>query len=243
MRLLKHTSEDEFVLTKFLVGDKIPPYAILSHTWEDGEEVTYNELTDGTGKSKNGYKKIQLCGQKAKRDGLQYFWVDTCCINKSNHVELREAINSMFRWYQNAAKCYVYLSDVSILKRKGKDEVSEHSWEPAFRKSRWFIRGWTLQDLLAPRSVEFFSREFVRLGDRGSLTRQIHEMTGIHELALQGTPLHQFSLNERLSWIETRNTTLKEDKAYCLQGILDIYMIPLYGEGSASAFKRLMDEI
>ncbi|KAI9773161.1 MAG: hypothetical protein M1840_008282 [Geoglossum simile] len=138
MRLLLRSNTGEFSLTKDLVGnDVIPPYAILSHTWKEGQEVTFKDLMDGTGKSKTGYNKIQFCGQQAKRDDLQYFWVDTCCIDKSNNVELQEAINSMFRWYQNAAKCYVYLSDVSTTKRKASDHFSEFIWEPAFRESRW----------------------------------------------------------------------------------------------------------
>ena len=127
MRLLQCRNTGEFSLTKdFLDGEAVPPYAILSHTWEDGQEVTYKDLMDVTGRSKSGYDKIQFCGQQAERDGLQYFWVDTCCIDKSNHVELQKAINSMFRWYGNAAKCYVYLSDVLIAKRKASDGVSVH---------------------------------------------------------------------------------------------------------------------
>ena len=143
MRLLEYNDTGEICLTKIPFGDNVPPYAILSHTW-DTQEVSFEDLTDGTGKNKLGYDKIRFCGQQAKHDGLQYFWVDTCCIDKSNHFELQEAINSMFRWYQEAAKCYVYLSDVSIAKRKASDKFSEFTWEPAFRKSRWFIWGWTL---------------------------------------------------------------------------------------------------
>ncbi|PVH91621.1 hypothetical protein DM02DRAFT_663785 [Periconia macrospinosa] len=75
MRLLEHTSGDEFVLAEDFIGnDKVPPYAILSHTWKDGQEVTFSEFTDGTGKSKTGYEKIRFCGQQAKRDGLRHFW-------------------------------------------------------------------------------------------------------------------------------------------------------------------------
>jgi Heterokaryon incompatibility protein (HET) len=117
MRLLKHNNTGDFSLTRDLVkDDNIPHYAILSHTWgEDIEEVSFNDMMDGTGMSKPGYDKIQFCGEQARRDGLQYFWIDTCCIDKSNSTELQEAINSMFRWYCNAAKCYVYLADVSGL--------------------------------------------------------------------------------------------------------------------------------
>jgi hypothetical protein len=107
-------SPTAFSLTEF-AGDNIPKYAILSHTWgADGEEVTFKDVVRGTGKSKAGYKKLTFCGEQAARDGLLYFWVDTCCINKANNTELQKAINSMFRWYRGATKCYVYLSDVSM---------------------------------------------------------------------------------------------------------------------------------
>ena len=134
--------------------DDVPNYAILSHRWEaNNQEVTYQDLTTGVGSHKMGYRKIQFCAERAGRDGLQYFWVDSCCIDKGNLVELTAAINSMFRWYQNAAKCYVYLSNISM----GKYTLSsEPIWESDFRRSQWFTRGWTLQELLAPRSVEFF---------------------------------------------------------------------------------------
>ena len=135
MRLLERNSAGEFVLTKDFY-DEIPQYAILSHTWKDGEEVTFKDLMDGTGKGKTGYDKIHFCAQQAKRDGLQYFWVDTCCIDKSNSVELQEAINSMFRWYQNAVKCYVYLSDVSSPVFDTNDKPSQLPCESAFRNSK-----------------------------------------------------------------------------------------------------------
>jgi hypothetical protein len=244
MRLLERNNAGEFSLTKDLVGDdEIPRYAILSHTWREGEEVTLKDLMDGTGKSKPGYTKIRFCGEQARRDGLQYFWVDTCCIDKSNNTELSEAINSMFRWYRSAAKCYVYLSDVSSPAFGTNDKFSQLPCESAFRNSRWFVRGWTLQELLAPGSVEFFSREGKRLGDKRSLERQIHEITGITIPALQGTPLPQFGVEERLSWAENRQTTRQEDKAYSLLGIFDVYMPLIYGEGRRNAFKRLREEI
>jgi len=243
MRLLECNSGGKFSLTKDLIGDdEIPSYAILSHTWE-GQEVTFNDLMYGTGKSKAGYGKIQFCGQQTERDGLRYFWVDTCCIDKSNHVELQEAINSMFRWYQNATKCYVYLSDVSIAKRKANYKLSKFTWELAFQESRWFTRGWTLQELLAPPSVEFFSQEGQQLGDKRALERQIHEKTGIAISALRGTPLCEFSVEERLSWAKSRQTTRKEDKAYSLLGIFGIFMSLIYGEGEENAFERLRTKI
>ena len=244
MRLLENSSAGEFSFTKDIVDvDKIPPYAILSHTWKEGEEVAFRELIDGTGKGKPGYEKIRFCGEQAKHDDLQYFWVDTCCINRSNNTELSEAINSMFRWYRSATRCYVYLSDVSSPALDTKDELSELACESAFRASRWFTRGWTLQELLAPCSVEFFSREGNRLGDKQSLQQEIHEITGIPIQALQETTLSQFSVDERLSWAQNRQTTRKEDQAYALLGIFDVYMPLIYGEGRDNALKRLLKEI
>jgi hypothetical protein len=216
MRLLRVSGTDEFSLTGDLAGDEIIPlYAILSHTWGlDAEEVTFDDLTNGTGKNKHGYKKIQFCAERAVKDGLKYFWIDTCCINKANKAELSQAINSMFRWYQNAAKCYVYLSDVSTAKREADNEFVDCTWEQSFRESRWFTRGWTLQELLAPTSVEFFSLERQRLGDKSSLKQLIYEITAISQSALCGDPLSQFSVNERMSWINRRETKLDEDKVY-----------------------------
>ncbi|KAF2190904.1 HET-domain-containing protein, partial [Zopfia rhizophila CBS 207.26] len=245
MRLLRRGDTGEFSFTEDLVGDEaIPPYAILSHTWGvDTEEVTFDDLINGTGKDKPGYKKIRFCGEQARQDGLQYFWIDTCCINKANKAELSHAISSMFRWYRNATRCYVYLPDVSSPPFDTNEEFNPPPWESDFRKSRWFTRGWTLQELLAPSSVEFFSQEGKRLGDKNSLRQQIHEITAIPKLALQGAPLSQFSINERFSWIKHRQTKLEEDKAYSLLGIFDVHIPPIYGEGTASAFKQLREEI
>jgi hypothetical protein len=146
----------------------------------------------------------------------------------------------MFRWYQNAAKCYVYLSDVSTRKRKASDRLSEHTWESAFRSSRWFTRGWTLQELLAPGpdSVEFFSLEGDRLGDKRTLERQIYEITRIPITALRGSPLSQFGVNARLLWVESRKTTREEDMAYSLLGTFNVYVPLIYGEGRENAFSQ-----
>ena len=245
MRLLKCNNTGEFSLTNNLVSDDaIPRYAILSHTWgTDAEEVSFKDMMDGTGTSKPGYDKILFCGEQAGRDKLQYFWIDTCCIDKSNSTELQEAINSMFCWYRNAAKCYVYLADVSRPALGTDSRPSQPPWESSFRKSRWFTRGWTLQELVAPALVEFFSKEGERLGNKRSLERHIHEVTGIPVKALQGSPLSDFSIPERMIWAETRDTTRKEDKAYSLLGIFNVHMPLIYGEGGENAFKRLREEI
>ncbi|KAK0731983.1 HET-R [Lasiosphaeris hirsuta] len=239
MRLLERDNTGEFCLTKLLPDDAIiPPYAILSHTWREDEEVLFEDLNGVTNKNKAGYDKLWFCGDQAERDGLKYFWIDTCCIDKSDAAELQHALNSMFRWYRGAAKCYVYLSDVSTC---APDDKS--TWEAGFQLSRWFTRGWTLQELIAPTMVEFFSVEGKRLGDKNSLEQQIHNITGIPFGALQGGILSDFSIDERLAWAKKRNTTRKEDKAYSLLGIFDVYMPLLYGEGEAGAFARLREEI
>ncbi|OAL46966.1 HET-domain-containing protein [Pyrenochaeta sp. DS3sAY3a] len=158
-------------------GGNIPPYCILSHTWgSDDDEVTYQDVIRSNYEEKRGYRKIRFCGTQGARDGLSYFWVDSCCIDKTSSQELTEAINSMFRWYKEAEKCYVYLEDVLS------DTVDEGSemWTRAFKRSRWFTRGWTLQELIAPSSVEFFSAREQRLGDKRSLEMAIHQSTVWH---------------------------------------------------------------
>jgi hypothetical protein len=243
MRLLQYHNDGGFSLAEFF-GDDSPKYAILSHTWGVGtEEVTFGDLVNGTGKSKAGYKKIRFCGEQARRDGLRYFWIDTCCIDKSSSSELAEAINSMFLWYRESAKCYVYLSDVLKGDCDENHNLLRSTWKLAFRKSRWFTRGWTLQELIAPASIEFFSSDGQRLGDKISMEQEVYEITSIPIRALRGCPLSEFSIAERLSWAAKRDTFRPEDKAYSLLGIFDVHMPLLYGEGRSKAFKRLQEEI
>ena len=240
MRFLKLGAKRELTLTKDL---STPPasYAILSHTWsEDDDEVTFDDLEKKTGTSKAGYAKLWFCADQALADGLEYCWVDTCCINKANHVELSEAITSMFRWYQAAAKCYVYLSDVSM--DNTNPSIMRQTWEAAFRSSRWFTRGWTLQELLAPISVEFFSIEGTPLGNKQTLEGLIQDITNIPIAALRGAALSTFTIDERLQWTEGRHTKKVEDQAYCLLGIFGVFMPLIYGEGK-NADTRLRREI
>jgi hypothetical protein len=242
MRLLEDRGDCNLSLVEFNDGH-IPPYAILSHTWgADSDEVSFKNVTEGTGRNKTGYKKIEFCRGQAARHGLRYFWVDTCCIDKSSSAELTEAINSMFKWYRSAEKCYVYLSDVSTTERN-QTGLSIQPWEVAFRASRWFTRGWTLQELISPRSVEFFSLEGNRLGDKKSLEHQIHEVTGVAIRALQGKVLRDFSVEERMSWAEKRETKRGEDMAYSLLGVFEVHLPLIYGEGKDNALRRLRGEI
>jgi len=242
MRLLKCDDRGEPNLTKAFQDDTVR-YAILSHTWgADDDEVTFDDLQGGSGRSKVGYSKIRFCVEQARKDGLEYSWVDTCCIDKRNHTELSKSITSMFRWYRDAVKCYVYLLDVSIRHDDDDDNQTKRTWKREFRKSRWFQRGWTLQELIAPNSVEFFSQEGERLGSKETLEQLIHEITEIPIPALRGTPLSHFSVGERLQWAARRDTKEKEDNAYCLLGIFNVFIPLMYGEGK-NAFKRLREEI
>src|SRR5688500_10701328 len=191
MRLLNHDHDGNLSLTDDLDGDAIPPYAILSHAWrDDGDEVTFDDIAHGVAKQKAAYDKLTFCASQAARDGLQHFWVDTCCIDKTNKAELTKAINSMFLWYSNAGRCYVYLSDVSSAPNSAAiGSPRSRPWESAFRASRWFERGWTLQELLAPSRVEFYSSDGTLLGDKASLEGLVCKATGIAVEALRGRPL------------------------------------------------------
>ncbi|KAM7209952.1 CDC6, Cdc6-related protein, partial [Rhypophila decipiens] len=240
MRLLSTDAFEKLSFTSFKTTP--PPYAILSHTWEQNneEEVLYEEVINGLGKGKRGYQKIEFCASQAKQDHIQYFWVDTCCIDKWNDAERSKAINSMFNWYQNATKCYVILSDVSVPDLT--DITQPSAWESSFKASRWFTRGWTLQELIAPASVEFFSLEGHLLGDKKSLQHLICEITGIPAEVLQNNA-HSFKVSDVKEWAKNRVTTEPEDQIYCLLSILNVFMIPSYGEGIENATKRLDEEL
>ncbi|KAK5630363.1 hypothetical protein RRF57_006078 [Xylaria bambusicola] len=213
----------------------IPPYAILSHTWgTDQEEISFQDLHSGAVKKGPGRYKFDKCCAEAARDGLSYAWIDSCCIDKTNSTELSEAINSMFKWYKDAKVCYAYLCD-----------VDEYPSKPTsnFRKSRWFQRGWTLQELIAPKIVHFFNKNWVHLGQKRDLSLILVDITKIPRVFLLGIiPLHEASVAQRMSWATDRVTKRKEDLAYCLLGIFGITMPMIYGEGD-QAFIRLQEEI
>jgi hypothetical protein len=216
------------------IGYEIPPYAILSHTWED-EEVEFTHWQSGNYKQRKGYDKISYTCIQAKSHGLGYVWVDTCCIDKSSSSELSEAINSMFRWYKHAWVCYAYLSDMDL-------EAEDYGhWR--FEKSRWFTRGWTLQELLAPSSMMFFDRSWNPIGCKESLLPDIVKITGINMEVLRDSDyMYEMSISTRMSWAARRETTRIEDIAYCLFGIFNLNMPLLYGEG-VKAFVRLQEEL
>ncbi|KAI1741052.1 HET-domain-containing protein [Xylaria scruposa] len=221
-----HTRE----MKEFISHKQIPPYAILSHTWGD-EEVSFNDWQYKPREHverKAGYKKIDKCCQQAIADGLNWVWVDTCCIDKSSSAELSEAINSMFRWYRNANVCYAYLCDVF------------DDFESNLAGCHWITRGWTLQELIAPSKVVFYSSEWKTFGTRSTLLSHLATATGIDKSFLAGRSLDEASIAQRMSWAAKRQTSREEDEAYCLLGIFDVNMSLIYGEGS-KAFRRLQE--
>ncbi|GAB1192407.1 hypothetical protein APSETT444_001598 [Aspergillus pseudonomiae] len=226
MRLLNTTPSDtgNFIIEEFF-GEP-PPYAILSHTWHE-MEVTFQDITNGV-IDKKGFKKVKDCCTFARADGYGYAWIDTCCIDKTSSAELSESLNSMYRWYQEAEVCYAYLADVP---------------SKPFAESRWFSRGWTLQELIAPSTVIFLDHEWNELGTRESLRDVLSEITSIPAGILMGEDdVETASVAQRMSWAARRETTRIEDRAYCLMGIFGINMPPIYGEGK-NAFIRLQEEI
>jgi hypothetical protein len=227
------------------IGENIPSYAILSHRWES-EEVTFKDLEslqDGGECKKKGYSKIQGCCNQAVTDGYEWVWIDSCCIDKSSSAELSEAINSMFRWYKQAQVCYAYLSDVGVLLN---DELLS-DWTLGLRylrlkaempHSKWFQRGWALQEFLAPKHLEFFDRYWQALGTKDNLKEIVSEITGIMDIK----NFMDASVAQKMSWASNRETTRIEDRAYSLFGLFGVNLPPLYGEGQ-NAFLRLQLEI
>jgi hypothetical protein len=191
-----------------------------------------------------GFAKIQGCAKRAASDAYEWIWVDTCCIDKTSSSELSEAINSMFNWYQSASICFVYLSDVTQVSEQTLYSLHNNSDASLISHSRWFTRGWTLQELIAPRAVEFFSANWVSIGTRWSLQSLLSDLTSIPKVILKGNTkrLYECSVAQRMSWAARRVTTREEDIAYCLLGIFDVNMPLLYGEGTR-AFRRLQEEI
>lgn len=243
MRLL---NVKERKLEEFFDEEDLPKYAILSHTW-GSDEVLFSDLVgkgdllkDGQEQNLDRTAKIRGSCKKAEKEGFNYIWIDTCCIDKSSSAELSEAINSMFRWYRGAGRCYVYMADV-------RDDDNVRLEYSDFAKSRWFTRGWTLQELIAPRDVVFYSKNWVELGEKArvgyNLCDEISKITGIAQDVLNGmADISLVSIATRMSWASKRKTTRVEDRAYSLMGLFDISMSMLYGEGK-KAFTRLQQEI
>lgn len=231
----------------------LPPYAILSHTWT-GSEITMQQYQYAVAsddprfdhiRTTQGYLKIEASCLQARAYHLPYVWIDTCCIDKTSSAELSEAINSMFRWYRLAQVCYAFLEDVeaAVSDRSGLANVDATVNTSQVAKSRWFTRGWTLQELIAPRYVQFYDKHWTCFGSKETMKVHLAQITGIDEDVLTGArSLDSISIARRMSWAAHRQTTKEEDLAYSLLGIFDINMPLLYGEG-AKAFVRLQEEI
>ncbi|THU97112.1 HET-domain-containing protein [Dendrothele bispora CBS 962.96] len=228
MRLLNTKT---YELEEFFV--EIPLYAILSHTW-DREEVTFQDIQDlEIAKYRAGWLKIERACTHARKYDFEWIWIDSCCINKESSAELSEAINSMYQYYEESEVCYVYLCDFT----------NSENDESAINQCRWFRRGWTLQELLAPSYVVFLDKDWTETGTKWSLCGVISAVTSIPEPVLIQGDVETYSIAQRMSWAASRETTRPEDQAYCLMGIFGVSMSPIYGEGGTKAFMRLQQEI
>ncbi|KAF7912744.1 uncharacterized protein EAF01_001765 [Botrytis porri] len=187
------------------------------------EEATFEDVRNGDFNQKKGFAKLECCRKRAREDEYDWVWVDTCCIDKSSPAELSEAINSMYL-------CYAYLSDL--------EEIG------SLDQSKWFTRGWTLQELIAPRHLLLFDMHWRLLGTKNEHAAAIERITGVLRDVILGNLYPGYcNAAQRISWASKRETTRKEDMAYCLMGLFDIHMLPMYGEGSENAFLRLQQEI
>jgi hypothetical protein len=241
---------------------RIPPYIILSHRWEDGE-VTFRDVTESLNLRAPGWTKIRRFCSIVRKFGYRWAWVDTCSIDKTSSAELSEAINSMYKWYERSDTCFVYLHDVvyeaqDVLQlditrtstevfrhsadSKSRNVIPSKSTVSAFRESQWFTRGWTLQELIAPRNITFFDRDWRPFGSKDTLSDPISDITSIENIRNHSS-LQQQSIATKMSWASKRNCTRSEDTAYSLMGLFDVNMPLLYGEGVRNAFRRLQLEI
>ncbi|KAK5652916.1 hypothetical protein OQA88_9395 [Cercophora sp. LCS_1] len=226
MRLLNTRS----LQIKEFHGSSFPPYTILSHTW-GAEEVSFQEMMDLMNRpsAQSGFGKIRNASKVALEENYEWIWIDTCCIDKSSSAELTEAINSMYNRYKRAEVCFVYLEDLSENHPLG--------------SCRWFTRGWTLQELIAPRHMIFLDRRWKRRGTKANLVNEIAERTGIDKgILLHDKPLSTMSVAQKMSWASNRRTTRVEDTAYCLLGVFGVQLSLRYGE-ERQAFRRLQEAI
>lgn len=219
---------------------EIPPYSILSHTW-DTYEIPFRDFYTPHVHEEypRASQKINDTCDRALEDELDYVWIDSCCIDKSSSAELSEAINSMYSWYSKAQTCYVYLCDYDARAGNNSDFIPED-----FEKCRWLTRGWTLQEMLAPQDVHFYDKTWSYFGTRKELASTLSSITRVPTEVLDGSKeVEEFCVAQRMAWAARRQTTREEDMAYCLFGLFQINAPLLYGEGGVRAFERLQEEI
>jgi hypothetical protein len=231
---------------KAFSGALAESYVILSHTW-GADEITFQDMQcpDETVTQKAGYKKVKSFCEWAQARTITYAWVDTCCIDKTSSAELSEAINSMFHWYRNSIICVVYLSDVPTANQA--DSSSTDLQQRKLLESRWFTRGLTLQELVAPKERVFLAEDWSFIDDslwNEGILDVVSQITSIRPDVLNRlSELWDTCIAERMSWAARRDTTRPEDRAYSLMGIFQVNMPILYGEGLYGAFRRLQHEI
>lgn len=222
-----------------------PPddYAILSHTWNSvaSAEALYSDIkSNGLAgcPDKPGKRKVEGCCKRAKAEGFKYVWTDSCCIDKSNAVELGEAINSMYRWYRESVVCYAYMEDVP-----NEDNVLDPG--AAFSQSRWFTRGWTLQEMLAPPELHFYDASWDKIAAKQDIIHELETITGVPRQSLLGfdPSTTEATVAQRMSWAARRTTTRDEDRSYSLLGLFDVNLPMIYGEGGRNAFVRLQQAV
>jgi hypothetical protein len=243
---LLHTST---LKLQYFGEDDTPSYAALSHTW-DAQELTFQHVQSGKFDHLPGYAKVKgTCDTIKQR--YEWVWIDTCCIDKTSSAELSQAINSMYKWYEESSICYVYLGDFELNDPLwadspgfGETAISSEQFERDLRNCRWFNRGWTLQELLAPSNVIFWAQNFRPFGTRYAFAEVISGITGIPINVLDGrNSPRDCNVAQRMSWASQRMTTRPEDIAYCLWGLFNVHLVPIYGEGRYKAFLRLQEEI
>ncbi|KAI0330788.1 HET-domain-containing protein [Cubamyces sp. BRFM 1775] len=255
MRLI-NTRTGQFQWVK---DTNVAAYSILSHTWSRaGPEQSYQDILQMQREVEQWTRiphpqahpvdyhvlkhpalsdKIRCACAIAAEDGYEWLWIDACCIDKLNGPEQTESINSMFNWYRAAQLCYAYLEDVD----PGDIIAAPDS---QFRHARWHTRGWTLQELIAPRSIVFLASDWSRIGHKAELASILEEVTGVdRDILTYEVPVSAIKIGARMRWAMGRQTERSEDGAYSLMGIFGVYMPVIYGEGFPHAFQRLVDEI
>jgi len=267
-----------YLLKYFVDIDDCPDYAALSHRWGATEdELTFQEIEHITERTlqKLGWQKLVRSCEAAKNLKCDWVWIDTCCIDKKSNAELQEAINSMWNVYSKAAVCMAYLNDVQYSPMVDEDGFNSTmatdldildgqafpNWlvEQSFESSQWFTRGWTLQELLAPRNVVFFAPDWRPFGTRNGLSQMIAHISEIpaetlhfenqsttsqsaNRMRQRANYIRGYSTATKLSWAAKRRTKRIEDQAYSLLGLFNIQMPLLYGEGR-TAFERLQKQL
>lgn len=208
------------------------PYAILSHAWQNGERDYFQQIGTRSVRLEPGYEKVEMCCRLAQQDGLDYVWIDTCCADANSRGAHSESRMSAYTWFQNAQVCYTYLNDVD-----GDEDPKEKRSQ--FRESRWFKRSWTLQELLAPKHVVFFAKDWTMIGTKAGLSSVISAITGIHKDALAYPErVPHFSAATRLSWAKGRTSTKGEDKVYALMGLFGVNLPIVYEDGQKEAVRK-----